>query len=84
MSAAVRLGDTSDHGGEMSTALGTILVDGRKLCVDQDILTCPIHGKKSVTGTGKVNGGNKKAIKVGDKAQCGATIIKGSSTVNIG
>ena len=76
----VRLGDTSDHGGEMISATATIMINGIEVCVDQDIHRCPIpgHGDTAVTGTaGPMNNG-KRYIKTGDQAGCGATITAGS------
>ena len=79
--AIVRLGDPSDHGGTMITAGGSFRVDGITVCVDQDMHQCPIkgHGVTPVTSTTAITKTNGKGIlRVGDRAGCGAVIIKGS------
>lgn len=80
MSKIVRLGDTSDHGGEMISAGSTVLVNGIPMCVNGDMHRCPIrgHGITPVTGTASYKSSNKNGVKTGDSAGCGAVIITGS------
>lgn len=80
MAKIVRLGDTSDHGGVMISAGSTVLVNGIPMCVDQDMHRCPIkgHGVTPVTGTASFRSGDKRGVKTGDIAGCGAVINTGS------
>lgn len=78
MKQIVRLGDPSDHGGKMITATARFKCNSIVVCVDGDIHTCPVHGQTSVTGTGSFKSNEKRIIKVGDQAGCGAVITQGS------
>jgi uncharacterized Zn-binding protein involved in type VI secretion len=84
MSEIVRLGDQSDHGGVMITATGTFVVDGKATCISGNIHKCPIpgHGDTPVTATRTFRNKTIPVICVGDKAGCGATLIRGSSDTN--
>lgn len=86
MAKIVRLGDMSDHGGEMITAGSTVKVNGITMCVDQDMHSCPIrgHGITPVTGTASYKSVGKRGVKTGDKAGCGAVIIAGSGDSSTG
>lgn len=80
MAQFVRLGDTSDHGGEMVSASATIIINGLPVCIDKDIHSCPIlgHGDTEVTGTAGPENNGIPYIRTGDKAGCGAVITAGS------
>jgi uncharacterized Zn-binding protein involved in type VI secretion len=80
MTEIVRLNDSSDHGGFMTSASGHFKVNGIMVCVNIDQHTCPIpgHGTTSVTSSSTLKSNGKSVIHVGDKAGCGATIISGS------
>lgn len=80
MTQVVRLGDTSDHGGQMVTASGRFTVNGKQVCVDGDMHQCPIrgHGTTPVSSSSMTKSGGKSVVRVGDKAGCGAVINKGS------
>ena len=87
MGNAVRLGDSSDHGGKMISAGSTVVVNGVPMCVDQDMHSCPIpyHGITPVTASSSVKSTDgKRVIKVGDVAGCGAIITQGSLTLTVG
>ncbi|EKD22557.1 MAG: PaaR repeat-containing protein, partial [uncultured bacterium] len=80
MSKVVRLGDPSDHGGQMVSASGKLRVNGINECIDGDIHSCPMlgHGDTAVTGTAKLTDRGKNVVHVGDTAGCGAVITQGS------
>ncbi len=87
MTAAARLGDTTNHGGVIITASPDVYVDGIKIARVGDSHSCPIsgHGVTSiVTGSSKSFANNKKVARVGDSVGCGAIIITGSPTVDVG
>lgn len=80
MAAIVRLGDMSDHGGQMITATARFNCNGVVVCVDQDLHSCPIkdHGVTPVTATGRFKSNGRRVVRVGDVAGCGAVLIEGS------
>jgi uncharacterized Zn-binding protein involved in type VI secretion len=83
-----RLGDTSDHGGTITSNCSTdMLTDGLETAHTGSLHSCPIpgHGITPLTGTSKtlIDGGQPK-VRVGDLAGCGAAIISGSPTVQSG
>lgn len=84
MKKIVRLGDLSDHGGKMITATAHFACNKLKVCVDQDLHSCPIkdHGITPVTATGTFKSAGKRVIRTGDVAGCGAVLISGSPNIN--
>jgi uncharacterized Zn-binding protein involved in type VI secretion len=85
--AIVRIDDTSDHGGKMVSASGRFTLDGKMVCVEGDLHQCPIryHGTTPVHATqGAATTGGKAILRVGDKAECGATITQGSLDAGTG
>ena len=84
---AARLNEQSDHGGHIITASDNTTADGIQLARDQDLHSCPLegHGITPVTATTKTVFVNSlAALRVNDRAGCGAAIIGGSPTVNVG
>ncbi len=83
MPRVVRIGDPSDHGGEMVSASGHFTVNGKQVCVSGDMHQCPIHGHGTtpVTSTSKTKSNGKSVVRVGDVAGCGAVLIQGSGNV---
>lgn len=82
---AVRLGDASNHGGTMTSASSIITADGKKVCQNGDIHTCPItgHGATPVSATTTVlKSGAQAVVRVGDKAGCGAILVQGSPSLS--
>lgn len=73
-------GDRSDHGGYIVAKGSSVLVNGKHMCVDQDMHVCPRngHGTTPVTSTTIHQSNGRGFIRAGDKAQCGATMIGGS------
>lgn len=79
------LGDTSDHGGTITSSNqdGTVTAEGKQVCVDGAILNCPIpgHGPNSINSNldndWEING--KKVVLDGSKASCGASIISSAT-----
>ena len=80
MSAVARLGDTSNHGGTITTASSTVKVNGIGAAMHGDMHSCPISGH-GVTPLTKIST-KTKLITVGATAGCGAVINVGSPDVN--
>lgn len=80
MAEIVSLGDTSRHGGSMTTATGRFLVNGRQVCINGNIHSCPIigHGETAVTSSGSLKSNGQPVIFTGCVAGCGAVIDVGS------
>lgn len=75
--AASRLGDKSDHGGEIITASSKAQRKGLTFAVSGDIHRCPIHGDTPIVARSSAFYENKAFAHIGAKAGCGATIITG-------
>lgn len=82
MPAIARLGDTSTHGGSITTASSNTKVNGRGVARDGDTLLCPTHGPKPITSTAKNKVNGRRIVTVGSVAQCGAIITTGSPNTN--
>lgn len=92
MPTAARVGDITSHGG---TIIGpgspSVLVGGMPAAVAGDTHVCPIppntpHLTTSSFPAGSltVMVGGKPALRSGDMALCGASVVVGCPTVNIG
>ncbi len=80
-----RLGDTSDHGGSITSGSPNHKVDGIPIARVGDTFDCPLHGINAII-TGSVNNkdSGKPIAHVGSKTQCGATITTGYAGFNVG
>lgn len=80
-----RFGDTSNHGGSITSASTDVKVNGLGVARAGDTFTCPIHGPNkilsAITTRTRVNG--RLVITVGAHVSCGAVITSGSPDVNI-
>lgn len=79
--ALARLGDTSDHGGQIITGAARTFINGIPAARKGDLHSCPIEGHgitPIVTGSGKMNIEGQPAARVGDTTGCGAVITSGS------
>lgn len=86
MPAPIRLGDSTSHGGKVSSVAATQTnLMGKPLACVGDVCTCPRpnhHNCKIVEGDPKwlING---KAVALhGHKISCGATLISSLGNVN--
>lgn len=84
MALVVRLGDTSSHGGSMVSASGSFKVNGKMVCVNGDMHSCPIpyHGTTPVSSFTSLISNGKPVTRTGDAAGCGAIITTGSPDTN--
>ncbi len=92
MPNAARVGDVTTHGG-MVTGPGivNVLVGGKPAAVMADMHVCAIppntpHATVSIfpMGSPTVLIGGRFALRVGDMCLCGASVIIGEPTVQIG
>jgi len=75
-----RLGDSSDHGGAISTSASRTKVEGILVARVGDILSCPIHGPNPiVTGSPEFEVEGQKVARTSSVTQCGAVIIGGAA-----
>ncbi len=92
MPAAVRLGDTTNHGGTVTgPGVATVLIGGMPAAVVGDMHVCslpPNTHQPTVSafpsGSSTVLIGGKPAIRVGDACICGAAAMVGLPTVIMG
>lgn len=84
MTAVARLGDTSSHGGTITSATGAVTANGIAIARLGDLHTCPIHGHGTtplVTASSTVSAQGEGVVRVGDRAGCGAVITTGSPNI---
>ena len=80
MPAIVRKGDTSTHGGAITTGSDKWTCMGQAIARVGDILACPIHGPNPIVeGSGIDNVTGQKVARTGDATACGASVISGQS-----
>jgi uncharacterized Zn-binding protein involved in type VI secretion len=77
MEQLARLGDPSDHGGEIITATAVYTANGIQGAVEGDLHRCPAHGVHPLISGSIVTSNGQLIIRVSDKAACGAKIISG-------
>ncbi|MEK6347714.1 MAG: PAAR domain-containing protein [Burkholderia sp.] len=84
MKNPVCLGDATTHGGVVKTASSTFMLDGRKVALLHDIVSCPEHGDNRIVESG---GGYREAGRawVVDRCrtQCGSHVIAQSTGMSI-
>lgn len=79
MPLIVRLGDTSDHGGEVVTSASKWEAEGKLIARKTDILRCPIHGDQPIVEGSEVWECEGQPIaRDGDLAACGARLVSGA------
>ncbi|MBP0590013.1 PAAR domain-containing protein [Paraburkholderia sp. LEh10] len=79
MIALIRLGDTTDHGGEVITASDTMRYGGRRVARRGDMVTCPLHPDINpnviLEGDANMMDGGVPVARHGHKATCGCHLI---------
>ncbi|BEU23212.1 MULTISPECIES: PAAR domain-containing protein [Paraburkholderia] len=75
----IRLGDTTDHGGEVVTASDTMRYDGRRVARKGDMVTCPQHPSVNpnviLEGDASITDGGVPVARHGHKATCGCHLM---------
>lgn len=85
--AQARLGDASDHGGQIITGAVRTLVNGIPAARKGDLHSCPIegHGVTAIeTGSERTFIEGQPAARIGDSVGCGAIITSGSPDTLVG
>ena len=73
---AIRLGDSTDHGGIVITALANMDVQGKQVAADGCLVQCPkCKGVFPIVNASGVDVGGKKTAHHGDLTACGASLI---------
>jgi uncharacterized Zn-binding protein involved in type VI secretion len=83
MPAVARLGDPSDHGGEIVSGSSTRTVDGIACARVTDMHSCPLPGHgvtPIVSGSPSTSVDGHPIARVGSFTGCGAAISAGSPT----
>jgi uncharacterized Zn-binding protein involved in type VI secretion len=86
---AARLADQTSHGGLVTgPGIPTVLIENKPAAVMHDLHTCPVPQPHPPSpfelGSTTVLIGGRGALRVGDSAGCGAAIVLGAVTVDIG
>jgi uncharacterized Zn-binding protein involved in type VI secretion len=92
MAQAVRVGDTTTHGGTITgPGVSTVLIGGTPACVAGDMHVCslPPNSHQPTTspftsGSATVLIGGAAAVRTTDSCICGAMAAVGAPTVEIG
>jgi uncharacterized Zn-binding protein involved in type VI secretion len=92
MAAAARIGDTTDHGGSLIPPgfASQIFIEGMPAAVAGDLHKCsippPSHTPVSpiTAGSGTVFMGGFPAARTTDRTGCGAGVVVGATSVQIG
>ncbi|MGH2706298.1 MAG: PAAR domain-containing protein [Actinomycetota bacterium] len=95
MPPAARVGDSTGHPGVITgPGVGNVLIGGLPTAVVGDVHTCsmppppagdgPHPATPILKGSATVMVGGRPAARLGDVAGCGAAIVVGAATVEIG
>lgn len=76
-----RIGDKSDHGGEIITATTSITLSDIPIARTGDIHRCPIHGDTPITASSAMYYDGLSLAHIGAVAGCGAIITTGADTL---
>lgn len=83
----VLLGDKTTHGGSVISATSTLVVNGKKVALVGDKVSCPIPGhgvNQIVEGSPEWSSDGKAIVVDGCKCQCGCQVISGAPDCVIG
>lgn len=87
MKPAIRLGDSTSHGGTVTSAAATTTLFGKQVACVGDAVSCPKDGHNNCTiaegDPGWLVGGKPVALD-GHKASCGAVLISSLPQVSKG
>jgi len=84
--AIVLSGDCIDHGGYVNASSTSFIVNDKSVALIGDEVLCKKHGTTKIIASEKVDvlNGDKQIARIGDKTECGATIIGGSKNTYAG
>lgn len=84
MKGIIRLGDSTSHGGKVTSASSRFKVDGKPVALLGDACSCPIpyHGNPTIVeGDPDFILDGKPVVFEGHKTSCGATLIPTTTMV---
>jgi len=80
MKNPVREGDKTTHGGLVKSASSTFRLEGKRVALHLDVVTCPEHGDNPIVEHGEGYGeGGRKWVVDGCRTQCGSLVIASES-----
>jgi uncharacterized Zn-binding protein involved in type VI secretion len=84
--AIVLAGDCIDHGGYVIASDSSFIVNNKPVALIGDEALCAMHGLTKIIASEMVDvlSGDKQVARIGDKTECGATIIGGSKNTYAG
>ncbi|SAL60725.1 PAAR domain-containing protein [Caballeronia humi] len=72
----VCIGDSTTHGGKVIEATSTFSLDGKKVALEGDLVSCPEHGTNPIIEGGSGYIENGRALVVHHcRTQCGSLVI---------
>lgn len=78
--AVARLGDSSTHGGSITSAAAKSKCEGAYIARVGDSFLCPIHGAQTITsGSPRFTCEGANVARTGSAISCGATVIGGAA-----
>lgn len=83
----VLLGDKTTHGGNVISASSNIIINGKKVALVGDKVSCPIkgHGTNSIVeGSPKRTSNDRSVVVDGCRCECGCTVISSAMNSTIG
>lgn len=83
----VLLGDKTTHGGQVISASSNITVDGKKIALVGDLVSCPVlgHGTNPIVeGTSHRTFKGRAIVVDGCKCQCGCSVISSALNSTVG
>jgi uncharacterized Zn-binding protein involved in type VI secretion len=83
----VLLGDKTTHGGEVISASSTMIVNGKKVALIGDMVSCPKKGHGTnpiVEGSSEWSSDGKAVVVDSCKCQCGCLVISSAPDCAIG
>lgn len=83
----VLLGDKTSHGGKVISASSSMTVDGKKVALVGDLVSCPVGGHGSnpiVEGAPHRTFNGRAVVADGCKCQCGCTVISSAQHSTVG
>lgn len=83
----VLLGDKTTHGGSVISASSTMVVNGKKVALIGDMVSCPVSGHGTnpiVEGSSDWASDGKAVVVDGCRCQCGCQVISGAPDCAIG
>lgn len=72
----VLLGDKTTHGGEVISASSTMIVNGKRVALVGDLVSCPRHGVNAITdGCPDWSEDGRAYVVNGCQSECGCEVI---------